>query len=175
MDSYNWKCSNYKQMEGRWKIGVITEAGYKISDIPENQSELEKITDRIYFRNFLLPYPESEQLSGYELELWRRGIELVSEQIEVSQPAKGYIIIALKRSLFSVCDMQEEAFTASAIKWAADMFGFSMPFVNVTFDGSIPPYGRYVYDFSKLAEKYQTLSVEAQALGVEAQTLSIKT
>ena len=146
MKDFQWKKSNYKQMQGRWKIGILLEAGYRECDTLENQSELIKISDRIYFQNALLPYPKSEQLSQSELEYWRQGIRLVSAQIEKRAP---YLIVALRNIQFSVCDIQEEAFTASAMQWASEMFGFPMPEVKVIFDKNInPPYGKYVYDFN---------------------------
>ena len=149
MKDFKWKSSNYKQMMGKWKIGIILEAGYKECDNLDDYSNLIKLTEKIYFQNNLLPYPESVQMLQEELEYWYKGIALVSREIEYSKVTTPYLIVTLHYIHYSMCDIQNEAFTASAIQWASEMFGFIMPDIRVFFDSSLnPPYGKYVYGFS---------------------------
>ena len=148
MQDFQWKKSNYKQMNGKWKIGVLLEAGYRECEVIEMNAKGIKLTDRIYFQNMLSPYPKSEQLLPQELKCWCKGIELVSEEIErcLTMP---YIMITLRNIQYSDCNIQNEAFTAAAIQWASEIFEFSMPEIRVYFDENINfPYGQYIYEFN---------------------------
>ena len=95
-----------------------------------------------------MSYPKSIQLSSEELEYFCYGIRLVSKEIEKYQTAP-YLIIALRSIQFSDCNIQEEAFAASAMEWTSEIFGFPMPEIRAYFEqNSNSPYGRYVYDFT---------------------------
>ncbi len=56
MTEYRWKKSNYKLMKGKWKIGILLEAGYQIVSVKDNLEKYIKLTDHIYFQSMLLPY-----------------------------------------------------------------------------------------------------------------------
>lgn len=145
------KKSNYKLMKGKWKIGILLEAGYQIVSVKDNLEKYIKLTDHIYFQSMLLPYPYSQPLSDAELIYFCDGITMVNKYISLSAMKDTSLSIALRYIQFSECNIQKEAFTASAIQWASEMFQFSMPDINAYFDStrSIDGMnGSYVFDFS---------------------------
>ncbi len=54
-------------MKGKWKIGILLEAGYQVVPVKDNLEKYIKLTDHIYFQSMLLPYPYSQPLSDTEL------------------------------------------------------------------------------------------------------------
>ena len=64
IEKFIWTKSNYKLMLGKWKIGIILEAGYQLLKSVENKESCVKLTDQIYFQNMLFPYPYSQPLTN---------------------------------------------------------------------------------------------------------------
>lgn len=147
IEEYIWKKCNYKLMLGKWKIGIMLEAGYQVLQSAEEREGCTKLTDRIYFQSMLLPYPSSQPLTAEELDDFCRGLKRVSDQIENAFPEDSCLKIALRSIQFSDCDIQNEAFTASAIQWASETFQFPMPDIRVHFDDSKGRNGMYRFDF----------------------------
>lgn len=137
-------------MSGKWKIGILLEAGYQILESLENKEGCVKLTDRICFQNMLYPYPRSQSLTHEELEYFCCGLKLMGEQIEKSLQKDSCLKIALRSIQFTDCDIQKEAFTASAIQWSSETFHFPMPHISVEFDDSKGRNGMYLFDFSRL-------------------------
>lgn len=50
IEKFIWTKSNYKLMLGKWKIGIILEAGYQLLKSVENKESCVKLTDQIYFQ-----------------------------------------------------------------------------------------------------------------------------
>lgn len=148
IEKYIWTTCNYKLMRGKWKIGIILEAGYQILKSVEGEGSCIKLTDQIYFRNMLVPYPHSQSLTNEELECFCCGLKLISKQIEKSLQKDCCLTIALRVIQFSDCDIQKEAFTASAIQWSSETFQFPMPHIRADFDDSKGRNGLYLFDFS---------------------------
>lgn len=147
MCEYKWSRSRYKLFISRWGIAIILEAGYKILSATENREDYIKIVENLYASFDLIPYSGSQQLIAEEQILFCNGLKLVSGQILEALQGRC-CLITLRRIEFSPCDIQDEAYTACAIQWASEAFGFPMPAVNVWFDREQPPCGRYVFDFS---------------------------
>lgn len=150
---YLWHKSNYKMMKGKWKIGILLEAGYRTASDVTDLGQCIKLAERIYFQSMDLPYPQSQPLSDREQECFCEGLKMISKYIypTISIPENTSLLIALRCIQFSVCDIQEEAFTAAAIQWASEVFQFPMPNIEVYFDPERTEdgwYGKYVYDFS---------------------------
>lgn len=142
-----WKKINYKLFKGPWGIPILLEAGYQILPVIENTDEYTKITDKIYFYQSLLPYPDSQSLSPEEKSYFCNGLKLASKYFcEVLQD--NFCLIILRSIQFSLCDIQNEGFTACAIQWASEAFHFPMPNIITYFDRSKPPCGEYIFDFS---------------------------
>ena len=131
IEEYIWKKCNYKLMLGKWKIGIMLEAGYQVLPAVEPKDGCTKLTDRIFFQNMLSPYPSSQPLTAEEFDDFCRGLKRVSDQIENAFPKDSCLKIALRAIQFSDCDIQNEAFTASAIQWASEIFQFPMPDIRV--------------------------------------------
>ena len=147
IEEYIWKKCNYKLMLGKWRIAIMLEAGYQILQSAEPKDGCTKLTDRICFQNMLLPYPSSQPLTVEELDYFCRGLKRVSDRIENAFPEASCLMIALRAIQFSDCDIQSEAFTASAIQWASETFQFPLPDIRVHFDDSKGRNGMYGFDF----------------------------
>lgn len=137
-------------MFGKWKIAIILEAGYQILKLVENEESCVKLTDQIYFQSMLFPYPYSQPLTAEELECFCYGLKLISSQIEKLLQKDSYLKIVLRTIQFSDCDIQNEAFTASAIQWSSETFKFPMPHINICFNESKGWNGIYLFDFSSI-------------------------
>lgn len=124
IEKFIWTKSNYKLMLGKWKIGIILEAGYQLLKSVENKESCVKLTDQIYFQNMLFPYPYSQPLTNEELECFCRGLKLISNQIENLLQKDSSLKIALRVIQFEDCNIQNEAFTASAIQWQVKHLNF---------------------------------------------------
>lgn len=134
MEKYTWKRINYKLMSGKWKIGIILEAGYKAVNQLKNMDNYIKITPQIYFKNLLLPYPYSQSMKQKEIDAFCKGLLLSSKYINQLFFSNLIIIIVLNNIQFSDCDIQDEAVTAAAIQWASEIFCFAMPYIGTCFD-----------------------------------------
>ncbi|MCI9079965.1 MAG: hypothetical protein HFH68_13785 [Lachnospiraceae bacterium] len=147
MNNFVYKKSWYKLFLGKWYIVIILEAGYK--ELCENESESGyiKICGNLYFSSLCLPYPDSTSLNEEELNCFCKGLELVSAQIMDAMQNKP-CLIQLRSIIFSDCNIQDDAFTASAVQWASEVFKFSMPKINVWFDDTVEPCGVYKFDFA---------------------------
>lgn len=142
-----WKKSQYRLYKGRWGISILLEAGYQLLPNIGNATKYMKITDQIYFYPSLLPYPDSDPLISEEQICFCNGLKLISKYLlEFLQD--NFCLITLRYIQFSQCDVQNEGFTACAIQWASETFNFPMPTIDVYFDRSTPPCGKYVFDFS---------------------------
>lgn len=82
-----------------------------------------------------------------EVLCYCEGLRIVSADI-LNVVQNRPCVITLRSIHFLDCDIQNEAFTASAIQWASESFGFVMPEVKVTFDDTKSPFEKYIYDFS---------------------------
>lgn len=145
-----WKESRYKLFIKRWGIVIIIEAGYQKLPATENWDNYIRITDHLYFFSDLLPYPDSQQLVAEEQICFCNGLKYVGDQI-LEALQNDSCLITLRSARFSDCCVQEEAFTACAMQWASEAFGFPMPKINVWFDSDQPPCGKYVFDFSSIS------------------------
>jgi len=145
-----WKKSKYNLFISKWGIAIILKAGYKILYDNEDKSRYIKICENMYFSLSLLPYPNSILLTREELEYFCKGLTLVNKQIMEAVQNQPCLII-LRSILFSDCNIQYEAFTVSAIQWASEIFGFSMPTINVWFHSAEKPCGKYIFDFSNIS------------------------
>lgn len=142
-----WKKSRYKLFISNWGIAIVLEAGYKILNNIEDKDKYMEVADNIYFCPAFLPYPDSQVLTEEELMYFFNGLKLVSNSI-LESINNNSCLITLRSIQFSDCDVQNEGFTACAIQWASEIFGFPMPIINAWFDGSKPPCGKYIFDFS---------------------------
>lgn len=153
MAEYLWHKSNYKLMKGKWGIAILLEAGYRVVSDIIDENQYIQLTDRIYFQTLLLPYPDSQSLSDTERDCFCDGLKMVSKYIYsfIDIPKDAFLMIALRFIQFDDCNIQNEAFTASAIQWASEMFCFPIPNIKVYFDpaGSVEGMdnGGYVFDF----------------------------
>lgn len=68
IEEYIWKECNYKLMLGKWKIGIMLEAGYQVLPSAEPKDGCTKLTDRICFQNMLSPYPSSQPLTASAIQ-----------------------------------------------------------------------------------------------------------
>lgn len=151
MCEYIWKSSKYKLLKGRWGIAVWLEAGYKIVSGIEAGNGYIQLTDNIFFHSHsMLSYPESQKLTEEELVYFCNGLRLVSKYLGEWAGDGSCLVIALKSIHFSDCYLQIEGFTASAIQWASETFGFPMPDIKTYFDRKKSNYGGYVFDFSSV-------------------------
>ncbi len=152
-----WSKSRYKLFISRWGIVVNLEAGYKILSHTALENEMKnkenciKITDGLYVCFDLAPYPDSQQLTAEEQKFVCDGLRLVGSQILASLQNRC-CLITMRSFQFSDCDIQDETFTASAIQWAGEAFGFPVPEIPVRFEWEQPPCGKYIFDFS--CERY---------------------
>ena len=135
-------------MHGKWKIGILLEAGYQVLKAVEDKESCVKLTDQIYFQDMLFPYPYSQSLTNEELDCFCSGLKLISNQIEKLLQKDSYLKIALRNIQFEDCNIQNEAFTASAIQWSSETFKFPMPHISVNFNKSKGLNGIYLFDFS---------------------------
>lgn len=149
MHEFKIKKSNYKLFIRKWEIAVILEAGYRKLHENEDCSEYIEVCENLYFSIAFVPNSNSVQLSDEEINDFCKGLHLVSDQIMDKVNHKP-CLIQLQSILFSDCNIQQEALMASAIKWASEAFAFPMPIINVTFDDTIKPCGKYIFDFSNL-------------------------
>lgn len=147
---YFWSKTNYKLMQGKWKIGILLEAGYQIVPLTEKSEKYVKITDHIYFYPLLMPYPYSQTMSEEEQSYFCDGLKLAAPYISIPNQHNCRLIIALRNIQFSSCNIQEEAFTACAIQWASETFHFGMPEIQIFFDNQAGRNGIYVFDFSSV-------------------------
>lgn len=143
------KKSWYKLFISKWEIAIILEAEYRELYENENKSVYMKIGENLYFASSCLPYPNSNTLNAEELECFCKGLKLVSAQIIDNMQSRP-CLIKLNSIIFSDCNIQNDAFTASAIQWASEAFGFSMPTINIWFDNTKKPCGKYTFDFSNI-------------------------
>lgn len=149
MCEYIWKTSKYTLFKGQWGIAIWLDAGYQmVSDIEDKSGYIE-LADRIYFHS-MLSYPDSPRLSDDELMYFCNGIKMISKYLYELMQDDFYLIIALRNMRFSDCDLQIEGFTACAIQWASETFGFPMPVIEAYFDKTRFQYGEYVFDFSSV-------------------------
>lgn len=147
MGEYTWKSSRYTLFKGRWGIAIWLEAGYQmVSDI-EDESRYIEPADRIYFHS-MLSYPSSSVLTDEELMYFCNGIKMISKYLYELMRDDSCLIIVLRNMQFSDCYLQIEGFTACAIQWASETFGFPMPVIEAYFDKTKSRYGQYVFDFS---------------------------
>ena len=147
MGEYTWKTSRYTLFKGRWGIAIWLEAGYQmVSDI-EDKGRYIELADRIYFHS-MLSYPDSPRLTDEELMYFCNGIKMTSKYLYELMRDDSCLIIAVRSIRFSDCDLQIEGFTACAIQWASETFGFPMPVIGAHFDKTKSRYGQYVFDFS---------------------------
>lgn len=124
----------------------MLEAGYKV--LPDMEAHDTEISEKIYFHSALLPWPDSQSLTAEELDCFCKGLRLVRNQIQETVRNRP-CLITLRSIRFSDCNIQNDAFTACAIQWASEAFGFPMPVVNVSFDALEVPCGKYIFDFSQ--------------------------
>lgn len=147
MSAFIWKETRYNLFIHKWGIAIILKAGYKILAEMENRQDVIKIAEDLYFYPSLQSWSKSQQLIEEEILCFCEGLKLVCEDI-LKAVRNRLCLITLQTIHFSACNIQNEAFTACAIQWASEIFGFPMPEVKVAFDSTEPPYGRYIYDFS---------------------------
>lgn len=150
MEKYIWKKTNYKLIKASWGIGILLEAGYQIVPAITEPNQYIKITDQIYFlQSLILSYPESETMDIEEINCFCHGLKLASKYISssINIPENSFLIIAINWIQFSLCNVQNEGFTALAIQWASEMFHFPMPTIDAYFDSLKGYNGMYVFDF----------------------------
>lgn len=139
MNEFTWKKSRYNLFISKWGIAILLEADYKILDNIEVKDKYTKISENIYFYPALLPYPNSQSLTMEELDYFCKGLKLVSNQIH--ETLQNHLcLITLRIIHFSDCDIQNDGFTACAIQWASETFGFPMPMIHVSFDSLEAPW-----------------------------------
>ena len=146
---YLWTKTNYKLMQGKWKIGILLDAGYQIVPFTENLQKYTKFADHMYFHSLLMPYPYSQTMSEEELSYFCGGLKLAAPYISIPEQ-DNCLLIALRNIQFSSCNIQKEAFTACAIQWASETFHFYMPQIQTFFDSKAGRHGVYVFDFSSV-------------------------
>lgn len=149
MNDVIWKKSGYNLFISKWEIAIILEAGYRELYERENKNIYIKICENLYFASSCLPYPNSITLNTEELEYFCRGLKIVSSHIIDALQNRPCLII-LNSIIFSDCNIQNDAFTASAIQWASEVFGFTMPAISVWFDNTKKPCGKYIFDFASI-------------------------
>lgn len=149
MDDVIGKKSWYKLFISNWGIAIMLEAGYRELKENENKGGYIKICEKLYFASSYLPCPDSITLNAEELECFCKGLKLVSALI-IDTIQNRSCLIKLNSIIFSDCNIQNDAITASAIQWASEVFGFSMPTINVWFDNTKMPCGKYMFDFSNI-------------------------
>lgn len=132
---------NYKLMTGKWKIGIILKCGYTFCQNNELTADLIKISNNIYFKD------TSDNLLPKETKLFYEGLTRVKENIGSYIKADNNLIINLFSIYFSDCNIQDEAFTLSAMEWAGKAFGFSIPKIKISFDNLKGYNGMYIFDF----------------------------
>lgn len=151
-----WHKSNYTMMKGKWKIGILLEAGYREVTYTAELVQYIRLADRICFQSSTIPYPQpqcSQTMVDSELERFCDGLKMIAKYIypAVNIAEGAFLLIDLKYIDFSVCNIQEEAFTAAAIQWASEAFHFPLPHIGVYFEPERTEdgwNGKYVYDFS---------------------------
>ena len=67
------------------------------------------------------------------MEYFCHGLKLISNQLAKLLQKDSYLKIALRVIQFEDCNIQNEAFTASAIQWSSETFKFPMPYIGVYF------------------------------------------
>lgn len=147
MNEFIWKKSRYRLFISQWQIAIGLEAGYKILSYIDDKDSYIKISENVFFCSSLLPYPDSQPLIAEEMECFCKGLKLANDRI-VKSLQNNLCLITLLSIQFSDCDIQNDGFTACAIQWTSETFGFSMPVINVKFDCLEPPYRKYIFDFS---------------------------
>ena len=114
-------------------MGVILEAGYQtVSNRPVDKTI--KITEKIYFKPMLLPYPKSEFLDDEEIKYFCAGLRLISKSLSEEVQEGFYLWIGLQSISFSECYIQIEDFTGAALLWASETFNIPIPDVDVYSD-----------------------------------------
>ena len=141
--------SHYKLFISKWEIAIMLEAGYRELYENEDCKKYIKVYENIYFSTAFLPYPGSVVLTNEEIEAFCNGLRMVGKLI-IDKVDHKPCLIQLQSIQFSDCNMQKEALVVSAIKWASEIFDFPMPMINVTFDDTVKPCGKYVFDFSNM-------------------------
>lgn len=149
MNDFIKRKSHYRLFISKWGIAIILEAGYRNLHKDEDGKAYIKLHENLYFSIAFLPYPDSVTLTNEEIEAFCKGLRMVSQQI-IDKANHRPCLIQLQSIQFSDCNMQQEALIVSAIKWASETFDFPMPIIKITFDDTIKPYGKYVFDFSNL-------------------------
>lgn len=149
MCEFIWKKSRYKLFISRWEIAIVLDAGYKVLSNVDDINKYIKISENVFFYSSLLTYPDSQTLTAKELKCFCKGFYLVNNQIKDSLQ-NNRCLITLRSIQFSDCNIQNDGFTACAIQWASESFGFPMPVMNVKFDCLEPPNGKYIFDFSSI-------------------------
>ncbi|MDE7222969.1 MAG: hypothetical protein K2O34_04215 [Acetatifactor sp.] len=158
MSPYIWHKSNYKLRKGKWGIAILLEAGYRELSGVTDLGQYRRLADRIYFQSTTIPYPQqqcSQTMLDSELERFCDGLKMAAKYIYpvINIAEDAPLLIDLRYIAFSICDIQEEAFTAAAIQWASEAFHFPMPHIGVRFDPERTAdgwNGKYVYDFSNV-------------------------
>lgn len=148
-----WRKTNYKLMSGKWKIGILLEAGYEVLETIGNEADYIELGERIYFHRVPLTNCSCQMLLPEEMEYFCEGLKLISERLNQRLSHNICLSIALHEIQFSDCDIQKEAFIACAIQWASEAFQFPMPNIPVVFDASQGINGRYCFDFSKICKE----------------------
>lgn len=149
MCEFIWKKSSYKIFKSKWGIAIVLEAGYRILSDIEGKDNYRKLSENLYFDSLLQSYPISQPLTAEELNYFCNGLKLVNKQILETLP-NHLCLIALRSIEFSDCYIQNDGFTACAIQWASEAFGFSMPTIHVWFHRLKTPCGEYIFDFSHI-------------------------
>lgn len=148
-----WKKSNYKLMTGKWKIGILLEAGYEILEAIDREADYIKLGDRIYFHAGPLANHSSQMLLPEETKYFCEGLRMVSKSFNHVLCDNSCLSIAIQDIQFSDCAIQNEAFTACAIQWASEVFQFPMPDIPVVFNPSQGISEVYSFDFSMVRDR----------------------
>ena len=149
MNEFVKRKSHYKLFISKWEITIILEAGYRELYENEDCKKYIKVYEDLYFSTAFLPYPNSILLTDEEIESICKGLSMVGNLIMDKVHHKP-CLIQLQSIQFLDCNIQQEALIVSAIKWASEIFDFPMPMIKVTFNDTVKPCGKYVFDFSNM-------------------------
>ena len=89
------------------------------------------------------PLLKKEKFCQEDMPYFVKGLQIVQQQIKENSQHQNTLIV-IQSIQFNPCDFQEEGLTALIIEWAAKVFQFEPPAIDVRF---VKSKNRYIFDF----------------------------
>ena len=139
MDLYH---HSFKTIRTSWGIAIEIVGGFVRRSCFSEQIDLISILPGLW-----VCLSDNFNLKDNEIDLLWDGLRRIGNLILDSTPYPHDTLVVVREINFNPCDYQPDGLSVSMAKWAAYVFNFEMPSINVTFDKN---QNKYFFDWGKV-------------------------